>query len=757
MRNRIARAAFQSVLITLIIALIVGGAAFIVTVADDDTASLSYRSIDYEATATKDGDLKITQRLDYKLQSRDDEDGNTKPWKQLYWRYALDPSNLIDITDIRVRNADTGQAFTQTEFRNPNQVGDTSWDSDYANRWYIVDVTGGDSNPQPYEPGSNLAPNTQPGKRIIEIGWNIPATDNAKSLKIDVSFTMRGVATKYDDVTTFQWEPIAKENEVPAGKVTGLVRFPEGTGSSGAPDASDPTVPHTWLHTANTNEVTRESDGTMHFTVSDLKVGGYINVIGAFDSARAGDVARTAAGGRLQSLNDEEDAKARYAADRKRDSARVTVMIWAAGVVLAVILGIWGVLGALYTLRAARYKGNIEYWRDMPGISPDSAARLVDVFDAAGSNIRHSGKLDDRSLSATVMSLAVKKAIALYPGPSDLYRDLDMAHADPAAIAQRIGQQTRRVRAAQSTTTVVILPVALAVPYDSRRKTLELSRSESACLDLLVDISRRVGGPVFDFVQMKHACEDWKTGYQSLERFRTTVRDEFALLGATRSISGYYVLPAVLETMLGVACFIFNLAVAGNAVAALCFGLPPFAIGLFCALAGVKDVPTPAGQEYGGRCLGLRRYMVDFSDFTDRGVPDLALWDWYMVYAAAFGISREAIAQLAKAYPQVRDSEWLDEHASDSLWYWTYRPYLWNAGYSGSDRSGGGSTGDFAFGGDSFASGLSDLGTQISAGVADISSTISAAAPSSSYGSSSFGGGFDGGGGGSGGGTSGGR
>ena len=775
-RNRIARAAFSAAVGTLIFALVAGAMFVAVSVAEATSASLSYRSIDYEATATKDGDLKVSQRLDYKLRARDDGDGNDKPWKQLYWRYTLDPSNLIDITDIRVRNADTGQAFTQTEFRNPNQVGDTSWDSDYANRWYIVDVTGGDANPQPYEPGSNLAPNTQPGKRTIEIGWNIPATKRTNSLKIDVSFTMRGVATKYDDVTTFQWEPIAKENEVPAGKVTGVVRFPGGAGSSaasgssdssGSSSASDPAVPHTWLHTANTNEVTRDPDGTMRFTIYDLKVGGYINVIGAFDSALAGDVARTGTGERLRSLSDEEDAKARYAADLKRDKARFTAALWIAGVVLTIVFAIWGLLAVRSTNRAARYKGNIEYWRDRPGISPDSAARLIDVFDAvdSGTILPVSGTLNDRSIAATVMSLAVKKAIALYPGSADLYRGIDMRRPDPAALARMIGKDRGRVNATRSTTTIVILPAALAGAGSSRREALGLSQSESACLDLLICISERVGGPVFDFVQMKEACKDWKAGYKELDRFRTAARNEFALLGAARPSEWRYTLPGSLAIVLGIASLLYNLFGVGNIAAAVCFGLPPVAIGLFCSLAGAPSIPTPIGQEYGGRCLGLRRYMVDFSDFTDRGVPDLVLWDWYMVYAAAFGISREAIDQLAKAYPQVRDPEWLDENGSGSLWYWTYRPYGWygysssfgssaGAGVAGSG-SYGSSPGDFAFGGDSFAAGFSDLGTQLSAGFADISSTIAAASPSSD--SSSSGGGFDGGGGGSGGGTSGGR
>lgn len=180
-------------------------------------------------------------------------------------------------------------------------------------------------------------------------------------------------------------------------------------------------------------------------------------------------------------------------------------------------------------------------------------------------------------------------------------------------------------------------------------------------------------------------------------------------------------------------------------------------------MAGAVTVLTDQGEDIAGRTLGLKRYMEDFSNFTDRGTADLALWDWYMVYAAAFGISDRVMRELAKAYPQVNDPAWLDANASNSLFYWNYRPYGWYSHRHNDDAAGqmdpGISGPAPAYGGTSFAGGFSDLGSQLNSGLADISSTISAAAPSadsggdfSSFGSgggSGFGGSFGGSGGGS--------
>ena len=44
--------------------------------------------------------------------------------------------------------------------------------------------------------------------------------------------------------------------------------------------------------------------------------------------------------------------------------------------------------------------------------------------------------------------------------------------------------------------------------------------------------------------------------------------------------------------------------------------------------------------------------MEDFSNFSNRGALDLTLWNWYMVYAAAFGISEKVAREFAQRVPR---------------------------------------------------------------------------------------------------------
>ena len=68
------------------------------------------------------GDLRIRETVDVKLDSRKDEDDNPKPWKQLYQQYTLRSSNLTNITNISVKNLTSGEEYTQTEPQSPSGI-----------------------------------------------------------------------------------------------------------------------------------------------------------------------------------------------------------------------------------------------------------------------------------------------------------------------------------------------------------------------------------------------------------------------------------------------------------------------------------------------------------------------------------------------------------------------------------------------------------------------------------------------------------
>ena len=63
------------------------------------------------------------------------------------------------------------------------------------------------------------------------------------------------------------------------------------------------------------------------------------------------------------------------------------------------------------------------------------------------------------------------------------------------------------------------------------------------------------------------------------------------------------------------------------------------------------DEATPAGQEPMRRVVEFRQFLKDFTLVNERSVPEVQLWNQYLVYASLFGIAEEVARQLEKLYP----------------------------------------------------------------------------------------------------------
>ena len=703
---------------------------------DDGSADLSYKTLDYDVQVQSNGDLKVTQHIDMKLADRSDDDGD-HPWKQLYQQYMLKESDLTNITDISVRNVTTGETYQQGDIAIPSSYSTGEWNQEHAKQWYIADVSQGDSNPQPFDPAKDglVAGNTDDRSKKIEIGWNIPVTTSASSMKFDITMTMQGVTTAYQDVATFQWEPFGANNQIPIGKVTGTITFP-----------NDITADNSWawLHTERTSTTERGDKGSLQFTVHDVRAGDYVDVVAMFDVDATSGVARTRDTTIKNGIMKSEARQEQQWRDQQRKKARIRLITWTAISVIGLVLCMIAVALALRSFNRSQYHGDIEYWRDEPEMSPASAAELLHMVAD-----KHSKTLSSRKMSASVLSLASRGAIAIYPGVAAMYQGIDMSQANNADIARLIANDPARTRDVGKTSTVVILPVV----FDNVQ-SLRLCPSEQAALDLLVTASERIGSPVFDLDQMNENFSDWENGYKLQEKFTNTCDNEFAMLGATSICGGGAFAAGICAVMLAFLSMLYFGAI-GNLALLAVISVPMMFASVF-ALSYLKlKGLTDNGQYLAGQVLGLKHYMEDFSEFKDRGVADMTLWGRYMVYATAFGISEKAMKQMLKAYPQLADPNWLDANASDSLLYWSYRSWYFNHRYAGPASVETNSM-DFS----QFSANFGDIGAQLESGFADIQSTISAASPSGSFngsGGSFSGGGFGGSSGGSGGGSFGGR
>ena len=76
---------------------------------------------------------------------------------------------------------------------------------------------------------------------------------------------------------------------------------------------------------------------------------------------------------------------------------------------------------------------------------------------------------------------------------------------------------------------------------------------------------------------------------------------------------------------------------------------------------------TEKGMKERNQWKALKKYMEDYSLLNEKTLPDIILWEKFLVYATAFGISKEVIEQLEIVCPDMFNNDNVDRYS-----YWNF-------------------------------------------------------------------------------------
>lgn len=500
---------------------------------------------------------------------------------------------------------------------------------------------------------------TEHGQPVQSVGapYNLTfyfdATDETRTF--DLAYTVRRAVTAGSDVSVLYWKWIG-ESHPTIGVATAVLHVPAGSGELKA-----------WGHGPLNGVVTVGTD-TVNWRTTDLPQGSYLEGRVAMPTARLPQLP-SGPTALLPQVLAEEGSWARAANDARRQAAEAAARNRRIHDALLVGAPIAALLGAVLFLWLWKKYGQEpkvdpsigEYVRDLPDDPPAVVASLL-----------HWGAHRNEGFSATVLDLARRGYLTI--------REINETRS---FLPDRHDFEL----------------TATKPPDDS------LKEFEKKALDLVFagrsqvlhsEISKNARA------HQKEAQSDW-TAYKS---------GVSASLRARRYINGQRskpfflnVLAAIVVGVIGGFTIAFGALIVG--VVVLAWG----AVQLF--LTPLLRQRSPEGQNRYHQWLGVQKFLRDFSQLADAPAGHLILWEQYLVYAVALGVSDELAAGLAAKLPA-------EEQPTFAPWYIGYHP-------TGSTSFG--SIGDFASG----------IGA----------STGSFTPPSSSSGG---GGGFSGGGGGGGGG-----
>ncbi len=425
-----------------------------------------------------------------------------------------------------------------------------------------------------------------------------------------LSYRVVDAVDVYADVADLLWQFVGTDHPG-IGSMSVVVTTPGSIPPARADTPDDDTAVVRGFAHGPTSGVVEVAESTVAATVNDVPAGQFVelrvvapatafSVAAAAAAATDGDGDGDGDGAALASILADERA---LLDDAERDQQRRRI-----GWIGTPIVALLGAVGtALLWFRHGRERRSTEvlgtYWREP----------LDDPPAVAAANLRRGTVDPGRTIAGTLVDLAQRGYIQIV-----------------AEHEQRLGpdQTVHRYRWVGRPLGPDIIPYERAVIEMIFRGASEVTSSE---VQAWASGHRTQARPMLDSITAGVTAELRNRGYVD-----TTHRHGRALLAA---VCGATIIVSLLL-----------LAVSGNGIAFLGVGV---GVALFVIGLRLLSNRSQAGAEAAAKAEGLRNYIADFSQLEDAPVGHLILWERYLVYSVALGVSAELVRNMAVRVPEV--------------------------------------------------------------------------------------------------------
>lgn len=446
----------------------------------------------------------------------------------------------------------------------------------------------------------------------FEIGWGIGLDNSRGTRKYEISYTVKDAITKYNDYSELYWQFVGEDFEVPADKITGTIYLP-----SNVSNQEDIKV---WGHTEDLNGTIYATDlNKIEFELNDFKSGRYVEIRTLFPTELITNSGRTKNTEILQTAIKEETKWADEANARRERQEWIEKNLAKVLFIGCVIINV--ILSAFFITKTIKYfkkiKGlkkyepttKLEYYRDIPdeNSAPGEALKTLNMKVTAFSSTNF-GKI----FSATMLDLALK-------GYLDIRKE-----------ENEKGKEIINI-------------------YILKEATYELKPSEARIMKFILEASK--GEETLTIKELEKYIENHPSKTESLlnmtyddvnkQLIKEKIIDSEMQKEYTkyRGIQVAYIFAIVFSLFFTFVAFIIPIII---------LIINAFMCG---KIAKKLNVLTQKGVDLQEQWKGLKKFMEDFSRLDKREVPELIIWEKYLVYATAFGIADKVIKQLKIVYP----------------------------------------------------------------------------------------------------------
>lgn len=467
----------------------------------------------------------------------------------------------------------------------------------------------------------------------FEIAWGAHAEDTTKTYKI--SYKIVDAVKNYNDCSEFYWQFISTESEIPANYIEGIIKLP-----SAVQNKDDLKV---WAHGPLNGNIEKISNDTVKFTIENLKANTMLEARVVTPTNVFNNNKNISGQNKLNSILTQEqtwadEANAKREEIQKREKR--TKMLITTVLIITNITGL--ILAVIVIKKMIKYNKllkqtpklkptqEFEYFRDIPNEAETPAgAGFLYYFKNTGLQYNM-----PKIISATMLDLCMKKYIEFEVIPNkknQIKVNLKKDFADGLPEDEKIVYETLQK-----------IPKNETNSFTMKEFEKYTSSHSSSILKL--------------FEKIETNAKEKQEQEENYSKDLITKSNNWSTKGV-----GYLFLSIISLPIMWILV------------------IPSIIATVYCfKISSRYNTLTQKGVDEREKWVKLKRYMEDFSMIKDKTVPELILWEKYLVYATVFGIAEKVLKQLKVVYPQIMDSNYISTNGYTYL-YLMYSPGFTNS------------------------------------------------------------------------------
>ena len=517
----------------------------------------------------------------------------------------------------------------------------------------------------------------------FEIAWGV-SVDGVETREYEIHYTVVDAVKTYQDCSELYWQFLNTTNSIPATRVTGTIYLPQ--------SAQNKNNVRAWAHGPYNGNIEVQAD-KITFELDYLKAGVMLEVrVAVLENLFSENTTITT--NRFNTIlqeeqkwADEANAQREEYIKEKEQEERLESIINILSTVAKIIVGIFFFYRFINNcIKAGKLPKKpvsplIDYYRDIPDEKASAGDAAFLYYFKKGAFPMNISKV----LSATLLELSLKKYITF---------SVDNTAKKPEV----------RINILDYSDHIEQMPA--------------LKKDEQIVYQLLTKVSAQKTFTMKEF--QEYAKKNTISFAKEMDKLKEEVEKEQEKIGnyvkTSQSKSSDHMVYGIIYIFFG-----FPIMLSWNILVGLILILnciPHF------IMKSKLNTLTQKGTNEAAKWNGLKRYMEDFSLLNEKEVPDLTVWEKYLVFATAFGISEKVLKQLKIRYPELQQINGYEYSYMNLLYYSTlntaFLTSLNNAtnqvymggmssrassGYSGGNFSSGGGFGGGFSGGGGFGGG----------------------------------------------------